>query len=550
MSEIRPCDLGEWFVPKFFPGSTPAASNLPPRERSSPEAPTKPPIPQPATLTPPQHNDILRRAALWLAKCDPAVKGEGGHNKLLWACQGMVNGFLLTNEEAYELLARVYNPGCTPPWDLSDAKEYREFRRKIDQARANPPRDKPPGWLRLDTSNCDKFFTNLVAKYKIRDKESELKGVEQQALDGIHYPSMTAAELMNAKFDIRYLVKGILVAGQPCLLGGPKKCLKTSVIVDLGISLTTGGYFLGKFRVPQAVTVAIMSGESGMATIQETIRRISKTATVDPHKLDRLLVTEKLPQLGDPAHLLALQAFITEHAIEVLIIDPTYLAMPGADAGNLFVQGGLLRGISGLCAEHKVTVILAHHTKKNTADPHAIPELDNLAWAGFAEFARQWIMLGRLEAFMPGTGEHKLWLTAGGSAGHSGAWGLDVFEGSREDEGGRVWETTVTPAGKVFAAAKEAKKQVKILSEKQAYDDKCKKAYDWLCSRGEGATKSKIGDATGISHSLMDRVIETLCESGSIEPCKVAAKNSREYDGYRAVKEPEAAEPSQQNLFD
>ena len=68
------------------------------------------------------------------------------------------------------------------------------------------------------------------------------------------------------------------MAGQPCILAGGKKCLKTSLLIDLGISLAMGGCFLGKLRVNRAARVGIMSGESGLATIQETARRIAAAA--------------------------------------------------------------------------------------------------------------------------------------------------------------------------------------------------------------------------------------------------------------------------------
>ncbi|MFA5186671.1 MAG: bifunctional DNA primase/polymerase [Patescibacteria group bacterium] len=94
----------------------------------------------------PPTDDTLRRASAYLAECDTAVQGQAGHNKLLWAAVAMVHGFLLSDDQAYELLAREYNPRCVPPWDLSTPKDEKDFRRKISEARKLTPA-KPLGWL-------------------------------------------------------------------------------------------------------------------------------------------------------------------------------------------------------------------------------------------------------------------------------------------------------------------------------------------------------------------------------------------------------------------
>jgi RecA-family ATPase len=81
-------------------------------------------------------------------------------------------------------------------------------------------------------------------------------------------------ELDGGDYNLEYLVEGALVKGQPCIVAGGRKSLKTSLIIDMGIALCTGGYSLGKLQVKRPVRVGILSGESGMATIQETARRV------------------------------------------------------------------------------------------------------------------------------------------------------------------------------------------------------------------------------------------------------------------------------------
>lgn len=105
-------------------------------------------------------SDVLRRASAYLATCDPAIQGLGGHGKLLWAAAAMVQGFLLTDSQAINLLIREYNPRCTPPWDLSLQKDDRDFRRKISEARKLVTRNRS-GWL-LDAEDFQQVNTPSI----------------------------------------------------------------------------------------------------------------------------------------------------------------------------------------------------------------------------------------------------------------------------------------------------------------------------------------------------------------------------------------------------
>jgi hypothetical protein len=86
-----------------------------------------------------------RRAAAYLEKCEPAVSGRRGHDKAFKAAVAIGPGFDLPPAVALDLLRRIYNPRCEPPWS------EKELRHKVDDAYAKETRR---GWL-LDATRTN-----------------------------------------------------------------------------------------------------------------------------------------------------------------------------------------------------------------------------------------------------------------------------------------------------------------------------------------------------------------------------------------------------------
>lgn len=353
----------------------------------------------------------------------------------------------------------------------------------------------------------------------------------------IAYKIITCAELAKGDYSVEFLIDNALAAKQPLILAGAQKVLKTSIIIDLAISLAIAGYFLGRLRVNRAVRVGVMTGESGLGTIQENAHNVCKAAGVWLDEITNLFWSEDLPKLGEVAHLEAVRRFLTEYEIEVLVVDPAYLCMPSSDSGNVFAQGELLRGIAEVCRECGCMLVLAHHTRKNTGrDPYDVPELSDIAWSGFAEFARQWWLIGRREKYGPGTGSHRLWLSIGGSAGHSALWAVDVEEGLRTDPEGRKWDVDIHPPSEARAAADSERDQRKEQREAESLEkDKAAACRVLAKVYPAGLTKTAIRDQSGLARRI-ERTIEALLEAGDIEPCEVTISNQKTpRDGYRLL---------------
>ena len=330
---------------------------------------------------------------------------------------------------------------------------------------------------------------------------------------------LTCKQLANENFRLRYLIDDLWVADHAGFFSGGMKDLKTTVAVNAGISLATATPFLERFHVPQPCRVLMASGESGIATLQEIALRICAAKGVCLPDIDNLFWTDWLPMLTSAKHLERLEQTIQDTGCEVLILDPVYLMMPGADASNLMIQGERLRPLSELCQRHRVTPILLHHTRKRGKGDRSYepPELSDLAWAGFGEFARQWLLLGRREPYQPGSGEHRLWLSAGGSAGHGGLWAIDVDEGPSGQP--RHWKVSLSTPSEAREEKKENTVRQRILDAAREF--------------AQGETKTGILTVAKVkSDTAVRAIFDSLVNEGLLIPCKVK-KGAAGYDGFR-----------------
>jgi replicative DNA helicase len=338
----------------------------------------------------------------------------------------------------------------------------------------------------------------------------------------------------------------VLVRDQPTLIGGPKKSMKTTIMIDAALSLGSGKPFLGKFEIPERVKVAVLSGESGQITIRETALRIAKSKGVELSACDVLWGFD-LPRLGVAGDLYVLQTALQNNGIKVVFIDPAYLCLlagsPELQANNMFQVGPLLLNVAKVCEEAGTTLVLLHHTTKPasmqrlaTGEPL---ELEDLAYSGFQEFARQWLLVNRRQKYEPGSGKHLMWMNIGGSAGHSGCWGVDVEEGKLDDSfSSRRWQVqvrTMEDSMKGILKAKEQRKEDDKNAKTLAVKEKVLKALE-TCPKGE--TQAVICKLIGLQARVVGPILLDLLEEQKVvrvQIMKASGQGTKPYDAWRLV---------------
>jgi hypothetical protein len=362
----------------------------------------------------------------------------------------------------------------------------------------------------------------------------------------IDYGLITAAELLRKDCRVEYLVAGVLAKGQHTLLGGPLKACKSLLATDLAISLAIGGYFLGYFPVPRPVRTIYMNGEAGWPVFQENIRRISRRAGADEKQLENLLTGVRLPKFGQPTYMAALAETILTTKTEVVFLDCAYRCIPGDNASNLFAMGELLDSIGRIFEELGATLVLLHHSPKHIPVGEPL-QLDNLAFAGFAEFSASWLLVNRRTDYVPGLGHHELWLTTGGRAGHGGIFAVDADEGEFHEGQDRDWRTTI---GKGDDARQERKQRREREREKKS-NQKAQEDLDaarraivavMVNKLKHPAGRTEIQERTPIQKARFGQGWASLIDDGTIQIAgNERLKNGHNSPTYRVETNPYAA---------
>ena len=122
------------------------------------------------------------------------------------------------------------------------------------------------------------------------------------------------------------------------------------------------------------------------------------------------------------------------------------------------------------------------------------------SWSGFAEFARQWILVSRNKAYDPMTGDQHIKMVVG-SYGHGGEYDIHVREGVFPD---RRWDVEMMDLnGIVGSAVKPSVSQRKAKGRRQ-------RILDTLSTATEPMTKNRLVQITGVNNAHVSEALDEL----------------------------------------
>lgn len=318
---------------------------------------------------------------------------------------------------------------------------------------------------------------------------------------------LTVRQLIDESNNLRYLVDRILVAGQPLVIGGPKKGMKTTLALDLALSLASGKDFLDRFAVNERCRVLVFSSESGAPTLGETVARIARHKGADIDQLEtenRIGISKYVPKVTNKVNLRQFENRLKDFRPDVVVLDPQYKILSGDEASNVYKQGAELDIIADICLGAGATPIVCHHLKSKRLYQFGPADLDDLTQSGAAEFYRGWILVNRSERYKVGSGVHRLWMTAGNCSDEGSAWKIIIDE--RRNDSERTYQPFTEHAAHAVDKPESKEDQTENL-------DKIREA---LADEPEGLTVNGVCEVAKVHHRLADFLLKQLVETGEV----------------------------------
>ena len=165
-----------------------------------------------------------------------------------------------------------------------------------------------------------------------------------------------------------WLVRSLWASSAVGILGGPPKCGKTWLGLDLAISVASGTPCLGAFPVDSKGPTLVYLAEDSLDTARQRIEGICRHRGLDIEGLDLYLITEPALRLDREADLQKLAATLTQIQPRLLVLDP-FVRLHRRDENSSADVSGLLGDLRLLQRNHDLAIVLVHHVRKNGRGP-------------------------------------------------------------------------------------------------------------------------------------------------------------------------------------
>lgn len=367
-------------------------------------------------------------------------------------------------------------------------------------------------------------------------------------------PPIDVKTFLERDFRVEYLIDRCLAKHAACTIAGASKSMKTTFSLYLAICLAAGKPLFGRFNT-QKTRVMFASAESGAGVLQRNLRGMAQMMEIDLGELCEdgfLSVQFWVPKVANQDMLDYFGDCIDSVKPGAVVLDPLYLSLNGDSQANLSLNGEQIHALVQTILDRDCTPIVDDHVKRSSgnAKEYKPLQLEDITGAAKSEYFRQWMLLGRRSRFDDtdtnegtNTRRHDLWLTMGGSAGHSGTWGLDIEETFDKHFEVVEYSMDLRPASDIRNEAKSeqaATQESKAEQKARLADERIQRKADEIVTnlfKGDytlALGQSDIGARLGVTNAELPKVLARAVDGGKLRlvPKCIKRANKQKYDGY------------------
>jgi AAA domain len=169
--------------------------------------------------------------------------------------------------------------------------------------------------------------------------------------------------------EAQWLVRNLWGASAVGVIGGPPKCCKSWLGLDMAVSVASGTACLGRFEVESPGPALVYQAEDALPRVRDRVAQLCRHRGFPLQGLDLHVITAPTLRLDVERDRRALDRTLSTLRPKLLVLDPL-VRLHRLDENSAADVSGLLGFLRELNRRHQVALVLVHHmAKRARRDP-------------------------------------------------------------------------------------------------------------------------------------------------------------------------------------
>jgi len=177
------------------------------------------------------------------------------------------------------------------------------------------------------------------------------------------WPVVRVSEIPVEPQPRRWLIEGLWGAAAVGFIGGPPKCCKSYLGLDLALSVATGTPALGRYPIREPGPTLVYLAEDALPVVRERVAALARHRGLPFGEVDVHVITVARLRLDQRDDLARLFETARQLRPKLLLLDPL-VRLHAIDENNAAEVSQLLSGLRHLQRDLDLAIALVHHTRK------------------------------------------------------------------------------------------------------------------------------------------------------------------------------------------